>query len=900
MTRIRSTLLAVAMCAAGILVAAASPAPAGEAGAAAPARLEVLEGDSYLRVHMGWKTPAIIGADGKLSAPTQGKENQPVRQFETAPLPAGWTQSGFDDRLWARQHAPLRIGSWFDNGDWYNGGLRNGEMHLIAARGKFLVEDPARCRGLKLAVRYAGGLVAYLNGREVARASLPAGELKPDTLAERYPDECYLDANGFRIENAKGNEDRVARRERALEVELPADALVKGVNVLALELRRAPLSESYVKARYEKRNYRGVLTVWSHVALNHLSLSLEPGSAAVSNVARPAGVQVWTASPVETLLQWHYGDPCEKPALALLAPRGGRAGGWVVVGSTGALKGLKASAGELVSADGARLPAAAVRLYYAEPCSEARTFNSNPGFDGLLDEPPAEAAVSKAAPKAFWEMPYTVLKKAPVPGASVPVWVSVSVPPEAGAGVYAGKVTVQAEGLPPTAVPVSVKVAGWRMPDDDRLVSRNNLYQSHESSALYYGVPFWSDAHFEHMGRLLELSKGLGNRLCMIHLIKGAYHLGNRESMVRWIRKGERDYEYDFSVLDRYLELYEQKVGKPTVVLLSLFHPYVDAKDNDGKFRSATVSLLDKSSGKVEDLRVPDYGTPECAAFWKPVFDEVMKRLEKRGWKDAVVLGTPSDNGPKTPDPITTCKDIWPECRLMFSGHPNPTSYAARDKSKVPVSCREHVWNAGGLYNPDHQPYVKGFQGGAYPMPWKRDALNLEWGFMRYGVGCINALYETCRASAWRMVEESTLQGNICGVGRVGLDFWPLPVEGRTGEYRALSGKIDMHLGPSAATRMFLYPGPKGPAPTWRSEVFREGLQVREAIIFLQQALDSGRAAGPLAQRIKDLLDVRARLYLRTRPNSPMHWVAFEGSGWQERDEELFALCAEVAGAAGR
>ena len=870
-----------------------APAAAGGAAPAGPTRLEVLNGDSYLRVHMGWKTPVIIGADGRLSSPTEGKEARPVRQVETAPPPAGWMKPDFDDRLWAREHAPLRVEGW------YSGGLMTAEYHLIAVRGKFQVEDPARCKGLKLAVKYTGGVVAYLNGKEVARASLPAGEIKPDTLAEKYPDECYLDAKGFRIEDPKGNEVRIARRERTLEVELPATALVKGVNVLALELRRAPLAESYLKARYERPNYRGEPMVWSHVALGELALTAEQGSAVTPNVARPKGMQVWTANSIETLLQWHYGDPCEKPELKLLAPRGGRCGGWVVVSSTEPVKDVKASAGELTSPDGGKIPAAAVRLLYAEPCSGDRTFNRNPGHDGLLDGPPAEARVSGAAPKSQWGLPYTVPRTAPVPGVNVPVWVSLSVPADAMPGVYAGKVRVQAEGLAPTEVPVSVRATEWRMPDDDHLASANNLYQSHESSALYYKVPFWSDQHFEHMGKLLEMSKGLGNRLCMVHLIKPAYHLNNRETMVRWIRKADGGYEHDFSILDRYLDLYEKRVGKPVVVLLSTFHPYVDAKDKEGKVQSALVTLLNKETGKVEDLRVPDYGTPECAAFWKPILDDVLKRLEKRGWKDAAVLGTPSDNGPKTPDPITTFKEVWPDCRLMFSGHPNQTSYLTRDKVKVPASCREHVWGAGHLYNPDYHPYTRDWKGGAYPMPWKRDALNLEWGFMRVGVACIAALYESSRATVWRVVEESTLQGNLCGVGRVGMDFWPLPVENKAGRYMALSGDEGMHLGPSASTRMFFYPGPKGPAPTWRSEVFREGLQTREAMIFLQKALNSGKAPGEVAQRVNDLLDERARHYLRTRAGSPMLWVAFEGSGWQERDEQLFRLCAEAARSTG-
>lgn len=868
----------------------AAPMADDKASVGESTRVEILNVDSYLRIFMGWQTPVIANADGSLSTPTVGKEAVPMRQVAPTPLPVGWVKADFDDRGWAREHAPIQIERW------YGGGMMTAEYHLIAARGKFRVDDPVSCQNLQLELSYIGGTVIYLNGKEIARAHLPTGKLQPDTLADKYPDECYLDANGFRIDNHKEEAERVAKRIRRHVMTIASADFVKGVNVLAIEVHRAPISETYLKARYEKSEWRGERMVWSHVALTDVTLSAKAGSGLRSNTVRPQGFQVWTANGIETLLQWHYGDPCEQPGLALLAPRGGRAGGWIVVSSTTALSGVKAMAGDLVACDGVKIPSSAVKVFYTEPSAVDKTFNNNPGYDGLLDTAPVEAKISADAPKAFWGMPYSVLAKPPVPGANQPVWVSVNVPATAKPGIYTGQVRVQATGLEPVDVPISIQVATWQMPDDDHLVSMNNLYHSHESSAFYYQVPLWSDQHFEHMGKVLELSKGLGNRLCMIHLIKEAYHLGNHESMIRWIRRADGGYDHDFTIFDRYLDLYAKKIGKPAVVLLSVFHPYVDAKDTNGIARSATVSLLNKETGQIENLRVPDYGTPAGAAFWKPVLDAVFQRLQKRGWLDAVVLGTSSDNGPKTPDPVTMFKEIWPDCRLMFSGHPNVTFYNTRDKVRVPVTCREHVWSAGILYNPDGNLKVPPErQGGNYPMPWKRNEANLEWGFMRVGVACIDALYERARASVWRMVEESTLQGNLCGVGRVGLDFWPLPTNQKGREqYRALSGSVDMHLGPSASTRMFLYPGTDGAVPTWRSELFREGLQVREAIIFLQQALDSGRADDVLARRVKELLDERARYYLRTRAGSPMHWVAFEGSNWQARDAALFTLCAEV------
>ncbi len=72
-----------------------APAAAGDSAPAGPTRLEVLNGDSYRCVPVGWKTPVIVGADGKLRSPTEGKEARPVRQAETVPPPAGSVKPEF-------------------------------------------------------------------------------------------------------------------------------------------------------------------------------------------------------------------------------------------------------------------------------------------------------------------------------------------------------------------------------------------------------------------------------------------------------------------------------------------------------------------------------------------------------------------------------------------------------------------------------------------------------------------------------------------------------------------------------------------------------------------------------------------------------------------------------------
>ena len=90
-------------------------------------------------------------------------------------------------------------------------------------------------------------------------------------------------------------------------------------------------------------------------------------------------------------------------------------------------------------------------------------------------------------------------------------------------------------------------------------------------------------------------------------------------------------------------------------------------------------------------------------------------------------------------------------------------------------------------------------------------------------------------------------------------------------------------------------PGPDGAVFNERMEVFREGVQVGEAILFLERALEDKKISGDVEKKMGLLLNERSRYYLRATRN----FRSFECSNWQERDDRLFGLCAEVAAASG-
>jgi len=98
-------------------------------------------------------------------------------RFRAGPPPPGWSDPGFDDHDWAgpvpgpflpRSPAPAPAPPTATLYDLV-------PRAPLLLRGRFAVAEPARVRVLELAIAYADGFVATLNGHEVARRGLAAG-----------------------------------------------------------------------------------------------------------------------------------------------------------------------------------------------------------------------------------------------------------------------------------------------------------------------------------------------------------------------------------------------------------------------------------------------------------------------------------------------------------------------------------------------------------------------------------------------------------------------------------------------------------------------------------------------------------------------------------------------------
>jgi len=782
--------------------------------------------------------------------------------------PRGWHRPGFDDSRW-----PLRKGPFV---------FTYRSTAHVALRGRFIVTDPGKAGDLSLSMTYEGGGVVYLNGREVARGHMPDGEVRPETPALDYPKEAHVGPDGgmlriYRHRRDRQHKDRWAKRVRKLDdVTIPARYLVKGVNILAISLHRAPAVEAMFITNFKPDGWFGnfanrLVYFWDRIRLESLSLRAADGAAVLPNVRPPKGVQVWNHEPVQRVDRYAFGEPGRRPyPVRMYAARNGVAVGVVVATAYQPIHGLTAAAGKLTRGAGGEVRAANARIRYAE--------------------------VVKVTPHVWF---HDRLDAAPVDGAvRVPVWLTVRVPRDAKPGTYAGTLTVGADGAKPVIFPVELRVFDWTLPDPQNFTTHLGVIQSPDSAAIQYGVPMWSDKHFELIGKSFELFGQIGNKVVYLPLVRRT-HFGNEHTMVRWIQGADGSFKHDFSIVERYLDIAVRHQGKMPVVCLYLWDLF--SNPGFGKRRVPAEKLgtggqstgmtdgkhftaLDAKTGKLEGFAGPAWGTPEARSFWKPVIDGLRAVLRKRGLEKSMMFGLAGDAMP--------AKVVIEDCRAM-----------APD---VPWVCHSHLFREHVGRSRSYQGQRIGYMatvGGAIGVFWDPAGPRPFYGWMNrsrlvtfardsYGRG--PSLTQYAPPAIYRLAAEGSLHSGrlyvekwgvrkdivglggrrgfrqfpgLRGLGRIGGDFWPVLKAGRLS--RSVAGRYPVtawgtvRLGSGGTTTHLLAAGKDGPVPSVRFEMLRQSLQDAEAVIFIRNALfDKARRAklpAALADRCEKLLDWRIR-----------------------------------------
>ncbi len=219
--------------------------------------------------------------------------------------------------------------------------------------------------------------------------------------------------------------------------------------------------------------------------------------------------------------------------------------------------------------------------------------------------------------------------KADVEAKSVrPVWVTLEVPRDAVAGAHEFTLVLEKDGKQLGALTLTVDVLQRTLPEPKDYAFYLDLWQQPYAVSRYYDVEPWSEAHLKYLEPYARMLARAGQKAVSVILFYEPWGEQSNDKflpMVKTKRKKNGKWEYDYSVLDRYVE-------------------FMGANGVDGDIECFTMipwdmefRYFDEKTGKEEFLKTTT-DSPEYKELWMSFLKSLQAHMEKKGWADRMLV----------------------------------------------------------------------------------------------------------------------------------------------------------------------------------------------------------------------------------------------------------------------
>ncbi len=207
------------------------------------------------------------------------------------------------------------------------------------------------------------------------------------------------------------------------------------------------------------------------------------------------------------------------------------------------------------------------------------------------------------------------------------ILLDIQVPADAHPGIYKGRVTLSSGSRSQTE---DFRFAVYDVKLPEYFALQNYHWFWPEPDNLIYREPFewWSEKHWEMLAGSMQTIRDFGQDVINIPLLDHG-----RYAPIRTLRKPDGNYDFDFTLFDRYFRLALQKGFKRIAGAHILWLPTSGASAVDhGRYRG--IYLWHAGRKEPEILFPANYDKEKWLEFI-PVFYEAMYRhLTKNGWED--------------------------------------------------------------------------------------------------------------------------------------------------------------------------------------------------------------------------------------------------------------------------
>lgn len=210
------------------------------------------------------------------------------------------------------------------------------------------------------------------------------------------------------------------------------------------------------------------------------------------------------------------------------------------------------------------------------------------------------------------------------------VWVTFSVPKNTAAGVYTGEITLAlTETGERQAVAYTLEVLDLTAPDPQDYAFDIELWQYPYRVADYYGVEPFSERHFSILRPHLEKYRQMGGHAITASIVEEPWNgqtYGRYPSMIKWRRRADRSFDFDFSQFDRWVEFCHSIGLGDKIVCYSLI-PWGNR-----------IRYYDEKK-KKERCIAPRTGTRKYKKVWRQFLQALVDHADEKGWFDDLYIG---------------------------------------------------------------------------------------------------------------------------------------------------------------------------------------------------------------------------------------------------------------------
>jgi hypothetical protein len=209
-----------------------------------------------------------------------------------------------------------------------------------------------------------------------------------------------------------------------------------------------------------------------------------------------------------------------------------------------------------------------------------------------------------------------------------PVWVTMNVPDDAEPGHYIGKISVLAASQKRLDFLFDLEVLPLALPAPGDWTFHLDLWQNPFAIARWHGVSLWSDEHFRLMEPYWRMLAEAGQKcltVSLFHYPWGAQVYDGFEAMITCTRKTDGSWEYDFSLLDKYVA-FAERTGLDDYINCYSMIPW------NNRFR-----YIDGAIGDWKELEAKP-GEPAYEAHWAPFLKAFQHHAKERGWDGRLTI----------------------------------------------------------------------------------------------------------------------------------------------------------------------------------------------------------------------------------------------------------------------